>query len=211
MLTGVEGLLEKYDLRKALKGLYTAPRGKFVLVDVLPLNYLAVDGEGDPNTAPCAAAIEALYASSYTLKFMSKERGRDYVVPPLEGLWWADDMDDFITRRKDRWRWRMMIAVPDFVDGAMALAALDKAKAKKPSPALDLVRFERLEEGRAVQTLHVGSYDDEGPALEALHSRFIPDNGLVPTGRHHEIYLSDARKTPPEKRKTILRQPVRPA
>jgi len=204
--------LEKYDLRKALKGLYTASRGKFVLIDVPPMNYLAVDGEGDPNTAPAyAAAVEALYVSSYTLKFMSKEQGRDYVVPPLEGLWWADDMDDFITRRKDRWRWRMMIAVPDFVDAALAPAALEKAKAKKPSPALDRVRFERLEEGRAAQVLHVGSYDDEGPALDALHNRFLPDNGLVPTGRHHEIYLSDARKTPPEKRKTILRQPVGPA
>jgi len=202
--------LEKYDLRKALKAAYTASRGKFVFVDVPPLNYLAVEGEGDPNTAPCAAAIAALYASSYTLKFMSKAQGRDYVVPPLEGLWWADDTDDFITRRKDRWRWRMMIATPDFIDKAMALAALEKAKAKTPSPALDRVRFQRLEEGRAVQTLHVGSYDDEGPALDALHNRVLPESGLVPTGRHHEIYLSDARKTPPEKRKTILRQPVGP-
>lgn len=205
--------MEKYDLRKALKGLYTAPRGTFALVDVPPLNYLAIEGEGNPNTAPAyAKAIEALYASAYTLKFMSKAQlGRDYVVPPLEGLWWADDMDDFIIRRKDRWRWRMMIAVPDFVDAAMAFAALDKAKAKKPLPGLDRVSFERLEEGAAVQGLHIGSYDDEGPMLEALHKRFLPESGLVPTGRHHEIYLSDPRRTPPEKLKTILRQPVKPA
>ena len=201
--------MDKYDLRKAQKGLYTAPRDRFVLVDAPPLNYLAIDGEGDPNTAPCLEAIQALYASSYTLKFMSKAGlGRDYVVPPLEGLWWADDMDDFIARRKDRWRWRMMIAVPEFVDAATTRAALEQAKAKRPSPALDRVVFERLEEGRAVQVLHVGSYDDKGPILEALHKRFLPENGLIPTGRHHEIYLSDARKTPPEKRKTILRQPV---
>lgn len=205
--------MDKYDLRKALKGLYTAPRGTFVLIDVPPLNYLAIEGEGDPNTAPAyAEAIAALYASAYTLKFMSKARlGRDYVVPPLEGLWWADDMDDFITRRKDRWRWRMMIAVPDFVDAVMALAALDEVKAKKPLPALNRVRFERLEEGRAVQGLHVGPYDDEGPMLEALHKRFLAESGLVPTGRHHEIYLSDPRRTPPEKLKTILRQPAKPA
>ncbi len=203
--------MDKYDLRKALKGLYTAPRGKFVFVDVPPLNYLAIEGEGDPNRAPAQAAIEALYASSYALKFMSKARlDRDYVVPPLEGLWWADDMDDFITRRKDRWRWRLMIAVPDFVGATMVGAALETVRAKKRLSALDRVVFERLEEGRAVQVLHVGSYDDEGPALEALHRRFLPDNGLVPTGRHHEIYLSDARKTPPEKRKTVLRQPVGP-
>lgn len=193
--------------------LYAAPRGKFIVVDVPPMNYLAVEGEGDPNSAPAyAAAVEALYTAAYTLKFASKaELGRDYVVPPLEGLWWADDMDDFIARRKGRWRWRMMIAAPPFVEAALASAAIGKAKGKKPSAALDLVRFERLVEGRAVQALHLGAYDDEGPILEALHQRFLPENGLVPAGLHHEIYLSDARRTPPEKLKTILRQPVRAA
>lgn len=202
--------MEKIDLKKELRTLYGAPIGGFVLVDVPPLAYLAIDGEGDPNTSPVyAAAIEALYTASYTLKFMSKaELGRDYVVPPLEGLWWADDMDDFITRRKERWRWRMMIATPPFIDQKIALRAVDKARAKKPAAALDRLGFVRLEEGMSAQTLHLGAYDDEGPILETLHRRFLPENGLTPTGRHHEIYLSDPRKTAAEKLRTILRQPV---
>lgn len=205
--------MDKFDPRKEFKALYSAPAGRFVVIDVPPLDYLAVEGEGDPNVAPAyAAAVEALYAAAYTLKFMSKaELGRDYVVGPLEGLWWADDMADFVARRKDRWRWRMMIAVPPFIDQVIAARAVEKARAKTGKAALDVLRFERLEEGKAAQGLHRGSYDDEGPVLEALHHRFLPDNGLVPAGLHHEIYLSDARKTPPEKLKTILRQPVRAA
>src|SRR6478735_5949410 len=114
--------MEKIDLKKQYKTLYSAPVGDFSILDVPPLTYFAIDGAGDPNAAPeYTAAVEALYAASYTLKFMSKETlKRDYVVPPLEGLWWADDMADFITRRKDRWRWRMMILVPDFIGKAMA-------------------------------------------------------------------------------------------
>lgn len=201
--------LQKIDLKTALSALYNAPRGRFVIVDVPPMSYLAVEGEGDPNTSPAyEAAIETLYAASYTLKFLTKAAmGRDYVVPPLEGLWWADDMDDFAARRKDRWRWRMMIATPDFIDEPVALRAVEKARAK--GKALEAVRFERLEEGRSVQALHVGSYDEEGPALEALHKRFLPANGLAPAGLHHEIYLNDPRRTPAEKLRTLLRQPVR--
>lgn len=200
--------LQKIDLKTAMPTLYTAPRGRFVIVDVPPMNYLTVEGEGDPNTAPAyAAAVETLYAASYTLKFMTKAAmGRDYVVPPLEGLWWADDMADFVARRKDRWRWRMMIATPEFVDEPVAMRAVEKARTK--GKALEGIAFERLEEGRSVQALHVGSYDEEGPALEAMHRRFLPDNGLVPVGRHHEIYFNDPRKTPAEKLRTLLRQPV---
>lgn len=201
--------MQKIDLKTALPALYNAPRGRFVIVDVPPMSYLAVEGEGDPNTSPAyAAAIETLYAASYTLKFLTKAAmGRDYVVPPLEGLWWADDMDDFAARRKDRWRWRMMIATPDFIDEPVALRAVEKARAK--GKALEAIRFERLEEGCSVQALHVGSYDEEGPALEALHKRFLPANGLAPAGLHHEIYLNDPRRTPAEKLRTLLRQPVR--
>ncbi|MBO9544335.1 GyrI-like domain-containing protein [Caulobacter sp.] len=201
--------MEKIDLKAVLPALYNAPRGRFVIVDVPPMSYLAVEGEGDPNTSPAyEAAIETLYAASYTLKFLTKAAmGRDYVVPPLEGLWWADDMDDFVTRRKDRWRWRMMIATPDFIDAPVAMRAIEKARAK--GKALEAVSFERLEEGRSVQALHVGAYDEEGPALEALHKRFLPANGLTPAGLHHEIYLNDPRRTPAEKLRTLLRQPVR--
>ena len=205
--------MEKFDIKKNLKTLYGPPVGDFSVVEVPPLNYFMIDGAGDPNTASeYREAVEALYAASYTLKFMSKAAlKRDYVVPPLEGLWWSDDMADFVARRKDRWRWTMMIAVPDFVEAAMADEAIVKAREKKQLPALPRLRFEQLEEGQAVQTLHIGAYDDEGPILQRLHQEYLPAHRLAPSGHHHEIYLSDPRKTAAEKLKTILRQPVRAA
>ena len=205
--------MDKTDIKKTHKALYRPPVGEFAIIEVPAFSYFMIDGAGDPNTAPAhKAAIEALYAASYTLKFMCKdELKRDYVVPPLAGLWWAEDMADFAARRKDRWLWTMMIMVPDPMERAMAERAIARAIEKKSLPALSKLRFERLEEGRAVQTLHIGSYDQEGPILKRLHEEFLPANGLTEAGRHHEIYLSDPRKTAAEKLKTILRQPVRTA
>jgi hypothetical protein len=205
--------MEKIDLKKLYKALYCGPVGEFVIIDVPPLNYFMIDGFGDPNLEPeYKAAVEALYAVSYTLKFMSKDAlAKDYVVPPLEGLWWADDYDHFLSGRKDQWSWTMMIMVPDFIEQAMAEEAIIQARGKKGQPALSKLRFAQLKEGQAVQTQHIGSYADEGPVLRRLHEEFIPANGLVETGLHHEIYLGDPRKIPAEKLKTLLRQPVRPA
>ena len=204
--------MDKVDFVKANRSLYSAPRDGFVLVDVPPMRYLAVDGAGDPNTVPAyREAVEALYGAAYTLKFMSRaEAGRDYVVPPLEGLWWADDMADFAARRKDAWSWTMMIAVPGFVSAELARAAIDTARDRKRLPASALVRYVLLEEGRAVQTLHVGPYDTEGPLLARLHDEYLPAAGLVETGHHHEIYLGDPRRSAPERLRTLLRQPVKP-
>jgi len=204
--------MEKIDLKKTCKTLYTAPANAFIIVDVPELTYFMVDGHGDPNVSPdYVQAIEALYAAAYTLKFMSKATlGKDYVVPPLEGLWWADDYEDFAARRKDRWSWTMMSLVPDFVGRAMAETAVTRATAKKALPGLARVRVAPLAEGRAVQTLHIGPYDTEGPILRTLHEVFLPANGLVETGLHHEIYLGDPRRSAPEKLRTILRQPVKP-
>lgn len=203
--------MEKTDIKKVLKSFYSAPAGEFVVRDMPPLAYLMVDGHGDPNTEPAyQAAVEALYTVAYTLKFMSKNQfGRDYVVPPLEGLWWADNPEDFITRRKEQWSWTMMILVPDFVSQTTVEAAIAIAREKKDNPALALLRFAVLEEGTVVQTLHIGPYDAEGPILERLHEEFMPANGFTFSGIHHEIYLSDPRKVAAEKLKTILRQPVR--
>lgn len=188
----------KTDLKKALDS-YRAKVGEFRLLDLPPRRYLMVDGHGDPNTAPAYAdALAAIYPVAYRLKFAAKAAGHDYVVPPLEALWWADDPSAFTSRRdKSRWQWTVMLLVPDWVDDEAVAAAL-----------ADPVRVETLAEGRCVQTLHVGSYDDEGPVLAELHDRFIPGAGLAMTGRHHEIYLNDARRTAPERLRTILRQPV---
>lgn len=129
-------------------------------------------------------------------------------MPPLEGLWWARDIDSFVRRDKVAWSWTMMISAPDWITGAMFDAALAKASAKLGA-APESLRLENYHEGLSAQTIHVGSYDDEGPVLKRLHEEFLPQNGLVETGHHHEIYLSDPRRVAPEKLRTILRQPVR--
>ncbi len=202
--------MEKIDFKKSLPGLYKPPVDRFVSVDVPVMQFVKVDGRGDPNKTPAyKQAIEWLYAASYAMKFAAKAaRGKDYTVPPLEGLWWADDPADFAARRKDRWCWTMMIMVPDFVDRPLFEAAVEKSKKKLGTPPESL-RLEKVEEGTALQILHVGSYDDEGPTLAKLHKEEMPSRGFTFAGPHHEIYLSDARKTEPAKLRTILRQPVR--
>lgn len=203
--------MSKIDLKVAYKPLFSAPVKDFTLVEVPPLQYLMFDGKGDPNSAPeYPQAIEALYSLSYTLKFMSKRAfDRDYVVGPLEGLWWAKDMNSFITREKSKWSWTLMILQPDWIEKGHLCAALSEVVMKKGLPGLEKVRLERLEEGLSAQILHVGSYEDEGPTLKRLHEDWLPANGLVESGKHHEIYLSDPRKTEASKLRTILRQPVR--
>ncbi len=204
--------MEKIDFRKVHKALYAPPAGKFVAVDVPVMQFVKVDGAGDPNTALAyRTAVEWLYSVSYAMKFAAKARlGRDYTVPPLEGLWWADDPASFVSRRKDDWKWTMMIMVPDFVDRAAFEAAMAKVGAKLGDPPASL-RLDPYEEGRCLQTLHVGSYDDEAPVLARLHGEAMPAAGLAFNGPHHEIYLSDPRKVEPAKLKTVLRQPVRKA
>ena len=204
-----ENGMQTYDIEKERKDLYAPKAGVFEVVEVPPLEFLMVDGRGDPDT-PSAyrQAIEALYAASYAVRAAAKARlGKVHTVGPLEGLWSADDLGAFRTRDKSAWDWTMMIAQPHWITADLANEALAVAR-KKRLPALDIIRFERYPEGRSVQTLHVGSYDDEGPVLERLHREFLPAQGFVPTGRHHEIYLSDARRTEPARLKTILRQPV---
>jgi hypothetical protein len=200
----------KTDLTKSLDS-YRARRGELRIVDVPELTYLMVDGEGDPNTSPeFPATLETLYPVAYTLKFASRrELGRDYVVPPLEGLWWSDDLDAFtVARDKSRWSWTLMLLVPEWIGAEMVAAAVDQVRAKGRAERLDDLRVATLSEGRCVQTLHVGSFDDEGPVLERMHHEFVPDHGLRLAGTHHEIYLGDVRRVAPERRRTILRQPV---
>jgi len=195
----------KVDLKRELP-CYTARRDTPQVVDVPDLRYLMIDGHGDPNTPAYAAALAALYPVAYKLKFASKaELGRDYVVMPLEGLWWAADMAAFTTARdKSRWDWTLMIMVPDWVPVEMFAAVVEQLGS-------DAIRLESLSEGRCVQALHVGSYDDEAHLLRRMHQEFIPERGLVMVGKHHEIYLSDPRRVAPSKLRTILRQPVAPA
>ena len=203
------GAMQNYDVKTERKDLYGARRGDFVIVDVPPLQFLMIDGHGDPNTETSyREAVEALYTLSYAVRAVAKASlAKVHTVGPLEGLWSADDLEVFRTRDKAAWDWTMMIVQPDWVDLELVEAARAAAR-KRAVAALELVLFETYTEGTSVQILHVGSYDDEGPTLERLHGEFLPANGLVPSGRHHEIYLSDARKVEPARLKTILRQPV---
>lgn len=203
--------MAKIDFKKTLRPLYEPPAGNFVLIEVPPMQFVKVNGEGDPNTAPAyRSAVEWLYGVSYAMKFAAKAAlGRDYVVPPLEGLWWADDPQSFITRQKHQWRWTMMIMVPDFVSHDMFEKAMAKTGGKLGAPPKGL-RLEPYAEGLSLQTLHVGSYDEEGPVLARLHDEVMPNKRMAFNGPHHEIYLSDPRKTEAARLKTILRQPVKP-
>ena len=200
----------KIDFRKELD-CYRAKPGVPQLVEVPELAYLMIDGHGDPNTSAFGAAVEAVYPVAYKLKFASKQKlNRDYVVMPLEGLWWAEDMSTFSTGRdKSRWSWTLMTMVPDWIDVALFTTAVEQVAAKNRPGRLSDVRLETLQEGECVQALHIGSFDDEGPLLEKMHREFVPGHGLEMVGRHHEIYLSDFRTVEPAKRRTILRQPVR--
>ncbi len=202
--------MDKIDLKKELKPFYSASRTRVDFLDVPPMNFLMIDGKGDPNEAVAyRQAVEALYAVAYTIKFAVKKGppGIDYVVPPLQGLWWADDIGDFARGRRDNWQWTMMIMQPDWVTADVVAAGIETARRKKDLPGLPGLRFDSYAEGAAAQVLHVGPYADEGPTIETLHAR-IAEQGMALRGRHHEIYLSDPRRADPARLKTIIRQPV---
>ena len=204
--------MSKIDFKVELKHLYRPSAKAFTVVEVPPLHFLMVDGHGDPNAAQeYQDALDALYAVAYKLKFMSKrEMDKDYVVPPLEGLWWAEDMETFANQRdKSTWDWTMMIMQPEWIAPEMVADVVDLVGKQKKLPALPKLRLEMYHEGLAAQILHIGSYDDEGPVLHRMHAEFIPQNGYEMQGKHHEIYLSDPRRVAPEKLRTVLRQPVR--
>lgn len=202
--------MSPYDVKRERKELYAPKNTTWAVVDVPEQQFIAIDGTGDPNTSPAyASAVEALYAVAYTLKFAGKQTaGGDFVVAPLEGLWWSDRPERFTARDKDSWSWTMLICMPSWITKEMIEDAQRTALAKKKLPAISQLRHLTLHEGPSAQLLHIGSYDDEAPALHQLHHDYLDAHGLRATGPHHEIYLSDPRKTAPEKMRTILRQPV---
>jgi hypothetical protein len=200
---------KKTDLRKERKYLYNPSSKQIAIVDVPEMNFLMIDGQGNPNTSVAYRdAVEALYAVSYTLKFMVKQGDQavDYAVMPLEGLWWVEDMKQFDMHDKDAWKWTSMIMQPQFITSDLFQEALKQVRKKKDLPALSGMRFESFHEGQAAQILYFGPYSDEGPTIEGIH-RFIAEQGRRLRGRHHEIYLSDPRRTAPAKLKTVIRQP----
>ena len=199
----------KIDLKKELKHLYQPSAKEVMLVEIPAMNFLMIDGQGDPNTSRSyQAAVEALFSVAYAIKFKVRNTlAIDYGVLPLEGLWWADDMATFSVGDKSDWQWTMMIMQPEFVSTALVCDTIAEVKKKKDLPALAQLRFEPFAEGKCAQILHIGSFTAEGPTVARLHA-FIDTLGKR-FGKHHEIYLSDIRKTDPSKWKTIIRQPLR--
>ncbi len=207
-----------FDFKKEYKEFYM-PRNKPEIVTVPKANYIAVRGKGDPNEEGGAykQAIGVLYAVAYTLKMSYKTDYRikgffEYVVPPLEGFWWmADGGSGLDDRRKEDFQWISVIRLPDFVAEEDLAWAVETASRKKKMDC-STAEFLTIEEGLCVQIMHLGSYDDE-PATVAVMDEYLAENGyendMDGERRHHEIYLSDARRVAPEKWRTVIRHPIR--
>ena len=205
------GAMDKMDFKKEFKELYFPSVREVSLVDVPEMNFAMIDGEGDPNTSQdFQGAMQAIYAISYTAKFILKKEqvGPDYVVPPAEGLWWADDMAAFSAEDKGAWKWTLMIMQPKYVTKDVFSRVVAELEEKKDLPALAKARFESFKEGLSAQIMHIGPYAAEAPTIAKLHA-FIEENGYAFNGKHHEIYMGDPRRTKPEKLKTVIRQPVK--
>ena len=201
--------MKKIDHKKEFKELYTA-KGEPKIVEVPKMNFIMVDGKGDPNTSQeFKDAVEALYPVAYKIKFTIKKSDKqiDYKVMPLEGLWWAEDMEKFRELGKDEWLWTLMIMQPDLVTKDIYEKALAEVKEKKDLKLINKLRFESYEDGKSAQIMHLGPYSEEAPIIDKLHE-FIKESGYKLRGKHREIYLSDMRRTAPEKLKTIIRQPM---
>ena len=201
--------MTKIDYKKQDKHLYGPSKKDLEIVEVPQMKSLMIDGVGDPNSSQeFQDALQTLYPVSYNLKFKSKrEMGIDYGVLPLEGLWWAEDMDDFLTMNKARWSWTLMIRQPDHIPSEAVEGAIAEVRVKKDPPSLDKLRFESYDEGLSLQIMHIGPFDAEGPTIARMHE-FIEAEGYQPNGKHHEIYLSDFTRAAPEKLRTVLRQPM---
>ncbi|MCP5106555.1 MAG: hypothetical protein GY950_24435 [bacterium] len=205
-------LTKKIDFKKEYRALFSPSAKESELVEVPAFKYIMIDGEGNPNTSQdFQDKVQVLYGLAFTIKFMLKKDEQepfDYAVPPLSGLWHADDMAAFTEGKKDDWKWTMMILQPDRVTREVFGSAKEKLIKKKNPPFLGQASLNIYEEGLCAQVMHLGPYSEEGPTIEKLHT-FFQEKGYTFNGRHHEIYLSDPRKSKPEKLKTIIRQPVK--
>lgn len=202
--------MKKIDFKKDFKHLYKPSPKAVTIVDVPEMDFVMIDGTGDPNhSREFQDAVEALFGMSYAIKFMIKkgEQAIDYGVMPLEGLWWADDMSQFSVDKKDDWKWTLMIMQPEFVTLSIFEEAREQVKKKKDLIALPKLRFLSYKEGKSAQIMHIGPFSEEGPTVKRIH-QFIKNERSECSGKHHEIYLNDYRRTAPEKLHTIIRQPM---
>lgn len=202
--------MEKTDFKKLFKAFYSPKPGKPEIVTMPPMQFLTVSGQGDPNTEQSFQdAIAALYGTVYGLKFTRKKEGigPDFSVGALEGIWWTKTGKIFEKGQPADWLWTIMIWLPDYIAADDVEKQLEVLKTKKSNPALDKVKLGKMKEGQSVQIMHIGPYDTEQPDVDFMH-QYAKEHGYVPSGKHHEIYLGDPRRTAPEKLRTILRHPV---
>ena len=196
------------DWKKDLKELYFPSTKQVMEVEVPPLKFFTVVGEGDPNVSKeFQGAVEALYSMSYTLKFMMKKVApeSDFRVGPLEGLWWNTEEGTLVAGKKEDWKWKAMILQPDFMDEALTEKIRSEVLRKK-NPMIRSVYLESLHEGRSAQITYIGPWDQEEATIIRVHE-FIKGRERKLNGKHHEIYMNDPRRAPPEKLKTVIRQP----
>lgn len=201
-------LVTKVDLKKVQKELFNVKVGEFKKVYCDKAYYIALDGEGDPNNnEEYLKKIGALYKIAYKVKMAYKEDGKDFVVMPLSGLWWSENYNDFIEDNKDGWKWTMMTQLPEFVKEDDIELKKQEVLKEELGEYIEDIRYIEYSEGDAYETLYVGHYSEEGETVRKLHETILRNEHKI-RGKHHEIYLSDPRKTEPAKLKTIIRQPV---
>ncbi len=204
----------KIDLIKSMGNLYQQPKKEISLLEIPAMNFLTIQGRGDPNNnEEYSQAVGALYSLAYALKFSVKKGAQavDYGVMPLEGLWWAEDMRRFNLEDRGDWMWQMLIMQPEYITPDLFARSVEDLRRKKNPPKLDQVKFECVEEGLCAQIFHAGPYGEaERPTIDRLHA-FISEQGYERTDKHHEIYLNSPLRTAPDKLKTIIRQPIQKA
>lgn len=199
---------EKLDLKKEEKLLYKIKQNEYKKIKCPKAKYLALDGEGNPNNnEEYQNIVGALYKMAYSLKMEYKKRGKDFVVMPLAGEWWAEDMKDFCEENKENWKWTMMIQIPEFVENKDIEGFKEKFMNEEVYKYLKELYLKEFEEREVFATLYIGAYRNEGDTIKNLHGA-IKEEGYKLTGKHIEIYLSDPRRVEESRLKTIIVQPA---
>lgn len=210
-MTKTKKTTKKIDYKKEFPDIYNPSSKEISIITIPPMKFFMIDGKGDPNTSQeFQDAIPVLYGASFTLKMKEikkKTPTKDYVIPPLEGLWYMPNMKEWSMTDKNKWQWTLMIRIPDFATADQIYRTIEILKQKPNLPSLPKLRIETYNEGLSMQIMHIGPYDAEPPTIAKMH-KFAEQNGYKLNGKHHEIYLGDPRKGDPLKIKTILRQPI---
>lgn len=197
----------KIDLTKEDKNYYTAKTSPQI-IEFPKLSYLVIEGKGEPAGEAFTEAVQALYPLAYGIKGLCKKEGKDFTVAKLEGLWWVKSNRPALEVPRGEWYWKLLIRLPDFVTSEIVDEAKREVMKKKRIELVKEIKFEKITEGKCIQVLHIGPYSTEPETIKKMRE-MMKENNLTGNDYHHEIYLSDPRKTPPQKMKTILRQPVK--